>query len=215
MSNKPENAGAARSRREGQAGLSQRHELRVVIADDEALRLLSLRQQLEEMGHRVIGEATSGDEAVRLAEQLRPDLMIMDIKMPGMDGIEAAKAITALRPIPIVLVTAYSEKSLAERAVDAGIFAYLMKPVSEADLMPAIILATSRFAEFQELKQDVDDLKEALEVRKLVEQAKGILMNRRNLTEQEAFRRMQLQSQNENKKLVEIARAIITADKMI
>ncbi|MCL6648869.1 MAG: response regulator [Chloroflexi bacterium] len=195
--------------------MALRQNLRIVIADDEALRLLSLRQQLEGMGHQVVGEATTGDEAVRLARELKPDLMIMDIRMPGMDGIDAAKAITAERPIPIVLVTAYSEKSLAERAAGAGIFAYLMKPVSEADLLPAIILATSRFEEFRELRKDIDDLREALEARKLIEQAKGILMNRRNLTEQEAFRRMQQQSQNENKKLVEIARAIIMADKML
>ncbi|GIW11059.1 MAG: Fis family transcriptional regulator [Dehalococcoidia bacterium] len=203
-----------RPRREG-SSMALRQNLRIVIADDEALRLLSLRQQLEGMGHQVVGEATTGDEAVRLARELKPDLMIMDIRMPGMDGIDAAKAITAERPIPIVLVTAYSEKSLAERAAGAGIFAYLMKPVSEADLLPAIILATSRFEEFRELRKDIDDLREALEARKLIEQAKGILMNRRNLTEQEAFRRMQQQSQNENKKLVEIARAIIMADKML
>ncbi|MCS6801935.1 MAG: response regulator [Chloroflexota bacterium] len=203
-----------RQRRDASATL-QRRSLRVLIADDEALRLLSLRQQLEGMGHQVVGEATTGEEAVALARELKPDLLIMDIRMPGMDGIDAAKQITAERPVPIVLVTAYSEKSLAERAADAGIFAYLMKPVSEADLLPAIILATSRFEEFRELRKDIDDLREALEARKLIEQAKGILMNRRNLTEQEAFRRMQIQSQNENRKLVDIARAIIMADKML
>ncbi|MFN8534362.1 MAG: response regulator [Dehalococcoidia bacterium] len=203
-----------RPRRET-TGAAGRNSLRVVIADDEALRLLSLRQQLEGMGHQVVGEATTGEEAVLLARELKPDLIIMDIRMPVMDGIDAAKQITAERPVPIVLVTAYSEKSLAERAADAGIFAYLMKPVSEADLLPAIILATSRFDEFRELRTDIDDLREALEARKLIEQAKGILMNRRNLTEQEAFRRMQTQSQNENRKLVDIARAIIMADKML
>lgn len=203
-----------RQRRDGSAAV-QRRSLRVLIADDEALRLLSLRQQLEGMGHQVVGEATTGDEAVALARELKPDLLIMDIRMPGLDGIDAAKQITAERPVPIVLVTAYSEQSLAERAADAGIFAYLMKPVSEADLLPAIILATSRFEEFRELRKDIEDLREALEARKLIEQAKGILMNRRNLTEQEAFRRMQIQSQNENRKLVDIARAIIMADKML
>lgn len=189
--------------------------LRIAIADDEGIRLLSLRAQLEHMGHEVVGEATNGKVAVELAAKLKPDLMIMDIKMPELDGIDAAKAITGERPIPIVLVTSYSEKQLAERAVDAGIFAYLLKPVSEADLLPAIILATSRFAEFQLLQKGIDDLKEALEARKLVEQAKGILMERRNYSEQEAFRLMQLRSQNENKKLVEVAKAIIMADKML
>lgn len=192
-----------------------KEKLRVLIADDEGIRLLSLRAQLEHIGHEVVGEASDGQAAVDLALKLKPDLIIMDIKMPKMDGIEAAKSITGERPVPILLVTSYSEKQLAERAVDAGIFAYLMKPVSEADLVPAIILATSRFAEFQLLKKGIDDLKEALEARKLVEQAKGILMERRNYTEQEAFRLMQLRSQHENKKLVEIARAIILADKLL
>jgi len=189
--------------------------LRIVIADDESTRNISLKAQLQKLGHEVVGEATSGHEAVELTKKLQPDLVIMDIKMPDLDGIEAARLITADRPVPIIMVTAYSEKSLAERAVSAGVFAYLMKPVTEEDLLPAILLATSRYNEFQVLRKEVDDLKEALETRKLVEQAKGILMERRQLTEAEAFRRMQRQSQTENKKLVEIARAIITANKML
>ncbi len=189
--------------------------LRVLIADDEAIRLLSLKAQLRSLDMETVGEASNGREAVELARELRPDIVILDIKMPELDGIEAAKAITAERPVPIVLLTAYGERELAERAMEAGIFAYLIKPVSEADLLPAIMLATSRFAEFQLLRREIDDLKEALETRKIVEQAKGILMQRRRLSEADAFRLMQKQSQNENKKLVEIARAIITADKML
>lgn len=189
--------------------------LRVLIADDESLRVMSLRGQLETLGHKVIAEAANGKEAVRLAEELRPDLAILDIKMPEMDGIEAARQITAARPIPIILLTAYSERELAERAASANVSAYLMKPVSEHDLLPAIALAVSRFKEFQALHQEVDDLREALETRKLIERAKGILMRRLNLTEEEAFRRMQRRSQNENKKLAEIAQAIITADGML
>jgi AmiR/NasT family two-component response regulator len=189
--------------------------LRILIADDESLRVMSLKGQLETLGHKVVAEASNGKEAVRLAEELRPDLAILDIKMPEMDGIEAARQITAARPIPIILLTAYSERELAERAASANVSAYLMKPVSEQDLLPAIALAVSRFKEFQALHQEVDDLREALETRKLVERAKGILMRRLNLTEEEAFRRMQRRSQNENKKLAEIAQAIITADGML
>lgn len=189
--------------------------LRVLLADDESLRVMSLKGQLETMGHKVIAEAANGKEAVNLARELKPDLAILDIKMPEMDGIEAARTITQERPIPIILLTAFSEKELAERAAEANVAAYLMKPVSEHDLLPAIALAVSRFKEFQALHREVDDLRDALETRKLVERAKGILMRRLNLTEEEAFRRMQRRSQNENKKLGEIANAIITADGML
>jgi AmiR/NasT family two-component response regulator len=189
--------------------------LRVLVADDESLRVMSLKGQLESIGHRVIAEAANGKEAVTLARELRPDLAILDIKMPEMDGIEAAQTITQEHPIPIILLTAFSEKELAERAANANVAAYLMKPVSEQDLLPAIALAVSRFKEFQSLHHEVDDLRDALETRKLVERAKGILMRRLNLTEEEAFRRMQRRSQNENKKLGEIAEAIITADGML
>lgn len=189
--------------------------LRILIADDESLRVMSLKGQLESIGHKVVAEAANGKEAMGLARELKPDLAILDIKMPEMDGIEAAKAITQERPIPIILLTAFSEKELAERAAEANVSAYLMKPVSENDLLPAIALAVSRFKEFQALHREVDDLREALETRKLVERAKGILMRRLNLTEEEAFRRMQRRSQNENKKLGEIANAIITADGML
>ncbi len=189
--------------------------VRVVIADDESIRLLSLKTQLESLGLQVIGEAADGKQAVDLVMKLKPDMAILDIKMPEMDGLEAAKLIASQYPIPIILLTAYSERTLAERAIEAGVFAYLMKPVSEEDLLPTILLARSRFQEFQDLRKGMSDLKEALETRKLVERAKGILMERRNLSEAEAFRRMQIQSQNENKKLAEIAQAIIMADRML
>jgi response regulator NasT len=189
--------------------------LRILIADDESLRVMSLKGQLESLGHKVIGEAANGKEAVRLADELKPDLAILDIKMPEMDGIEAAQTITHTRPIPIILLTAYSEQELAERAASANVAAYMMKPVSEHDLLPAIALAVSRYNEFQALHREVDDLRDALETRKLVERAKGILMRRLNLTEEEAFRRLQRKSQNENKKLGEIAQAIITAEGML
>lgn len=189
--------------------------LRILIADDESIRVLSLRVQLQNLGYQVVGEASNGREAVELARRLMPDLIIMDIKMPVMDGIEAAEIITREHPVPIILLTAYSEAELARRAAETNISAYLMKPVSEDDLLPAITLAMTRFRQFQALRQEVESLREALEARKLVERAKGILMRRLNLTEEEAFRRMQRRSQDLNKKLSEVAEAIILADKML
>lgn len=189
--------------------------LRVLIADDESIRLLSLRAQLTALGHQVVAEATTGVEAVALARQTQPDLAILDIKMPVMDGIEAAEQITQIRPIPIILLTAYSESQLVERAARANISAYLMKPVAEEDLLPAITLALARFREFQALRREVADLREALEARKVIERAKGILMRRLNLTEEEAFRRLQRRSQDTNRKLAEVAQAIVLADQML
>jgi response regulator NasT len=188
--------------------------LRVLIADDESIRLLSLGSQLAALGHQVVAEATRGDVAVELAAQHKPDLAIMDIKMPVMDGIEAAERITQVRPIPIILLTAYSEAQLVERAARANISAYLMKPVAEDDLLPAITLALTRFREFESLRQEVADLREALEARKVVEKAKGILMRRLDLSEEDAFKRLQKQSQDTNRRLSEVAEAIVMADRM-
>ena len=188
--------------------------LRVLIADDESIRLLSLGEQLAGLGHQVVAEATRGDEAVQLAEQHQPDLAILDIKMPVMDGIEAAERITAARPIPIILLTAYSDAQLVERATRANISAYLMKPVAEDDLHPAIALALARFREFESLRREVADLRDALEARKVVEKAKGILMRRLDLSEEDAFKRLQRQSQDTNRRLAEVAEAIVLADRM-
>lgn len=188
--------------------------LRILIADDESIRLMSLGSQLTALGHRVVAEATRGDEAVQLAAERKPDLAILDIKMPVMDGIEAAERITQARPIPIILLTAYSEAQLVERAARANISAYLMKPVAEDDLLPAITLALTRFKEFESLRREVADLREALEARKVVEKAKGILMRRLDLSEAEAFKRLQKQSQDTNRKLTEVAEAIVMADRM-
>jgi AmiR/NasT family two-component response regulator len=189
--------------------------LRVLIAEDEKIIAMGLRAQLKALGHEVVAEAADGRQAVALARELKPDLAVLDIKMPEIDGIEAAQAITAERPIPIVLLTAYKEEQLAQRAAQAGIYAYLVKPVSKDDLLPAILLARARFEEFQQLKKEIGDLREALEARKLIERAKGILMERRNLSEAEAFRRLQMMSQNENVKLADIARSIIAAEKVL
>jgi response regulator NasT len=189
--------------------------LRILIADDESIRLLSLRAQLAALGHRVVAEASTGEEAVALAVSTQPDLAILDIKMPLVDGIEAAERITQARPIPIILLTAYSEAQLVERAAQANISAYLMKPVSEEDLLPALTLALTRFKQFQALRREVVDLREALEARKVIEKAKGILMRRLDLTEEEAFRRLQRQSQEGNRKLAQVAEAIVLADQML
>jgi AmiR/NasT family two-component response regulator len=189
--------------------------LRILIADDESIRLLSLRAQLAALGHRVVAEASTGEEAVALAVSTQPDLAILDIKMPLVDGIEAAERITQARPIPIILLTAYSEAQLVERAAQANISAYLMKPVSEEDLLPALTLALTRFKQFLALHREVVDLREALEARKVIEKAKGILMRRLDLTEEEAFRRLQRQSQESNRKLAQVAEAIVLADQML
>lgn len=189
--------------------------LRILIGDDESIRLMSLRKQLQTLGHQVVAEASNGAEAVALAAATRPDLAILDIKMPGEDGIEAAQEITRGRPIPIILLTAYNETELVERAAQANISAYLMKPVAEEDLLPAITLALIRFRQFEALRREVSDLREALEARKVIERAKGILMRRLNLSEEEAFRRLQRQSQDGNRRLAQVAEAIIMADQML
>ncbi|HLN12529.1 MAG TPA: response regulator [bacterium] len=184
---------------------------RILIADDEAIRLMTLKRQLAALGMDVVAEATTGREAVARARDTAPDLAILDIKMAELDGIEAARAITRERPIPIILLTAYSDQGLIERAAAAGVFAYLVKPVGEEDLLPAILTARTRFREFHALRGEVASLGDALEARKVIERAKGMLMDRFRLSEAEAFRRMQIQSQRENKRLVEIARALLAA----
>ena len=189
--------------------------LRILIADDESIRMMSLRKQLAALGHCVVAEASNGEEAVALAAATQPDLAILDIKMPVTDGIEAAQQITRARPIPIILLTAYNEAELVERAAQANISAYLMKPVAEEDLLPAITLALIRFRQFEALRREVSDLREALEARKIIERAKGILVRRLDLTEEEAFRRLQKQSQDSNRKLAEVAEAIVMADRLL
>jgi two-component system, response regulator PdtaR len=186
--------------------------LRIVIADDEPIIRLDLRRTLENMGHVVIGEASDGAQAVEITRELKPDVGILDIKMPNMDGIDAAKVISTEGIAPVLLLTAYSQKDLVERAKDAGVFAYLVKPFKEADLMPAIEIAIARFEEFMDLEKEVTSLEEKLETRKAVDRAKGILMDMYGLKEQDAFRRIQVQSMNTRKSMREIAEAIIIAN---
>lgn len=186
--------------------------LRIIIADDEPIIRLDLRRTLENMGHVVIGEAGDGAQAVEITRELKPDIAIMDIKMPEMDGIDAAKVVSTEGIAPVLLLTAYSQRDLVERARDAGVFAYLVKPFKEADLMPAIEIAIARYEEFMEIEKEVNELEGKLETRKAVDRAKGILMDQYGLKEQDAFRRIQVQSMNTRKSMREIAEAIIIAN---
>lgn len=186
-------------------------QIRVVIADDESIIRLDLKTLLEDMGHLVIGEAADGQKALELTRTLKPDVVIMDIKMPVMDGLDAAKIISEEKIAPVVLLTAYSQKDLIERAKEAGVFAYLVKPFQESDLMPAIEIAVSRYLEMQDLETSKTDLEQKLETRKIVDRAKGILMDKMKMSEADAFRRIQQQSMNQRRSMKEIAEAIIIA----
>ena len=183
--------------------------VRVIVADDESIICMDLREMLGNLGYLVVGEAGDGQSVVNLARELRPDVVLMDIKMPGMDGIEASRTLTEERIAPVVLLTAFSQRDLVERAKEAGVVGYLVKPVQEADLTPAIEIALARFVEFRELEHEVDSLQDQLETRKLVDRAKGILMDTQGLTEAAAFRRIQKMSMNTRKSMKEIAQAII------
>ncbi|MBI2843353.1 MAG: response regulator [Armatimonadetes bacterium] len=186
-------------------------QLRIVIADDESIIRLDLKKMLEEMGHNVVGEAGDGQKALELTRALKPDLAILDIKMPVMDGLDAAKVIDEEKIAPVMLLTAFGQRDLIDRAKDAGVFAYLVKPFKESDLMPAIEVALARYLEMQDLEAQVGDLQNKLETRKVVDRAKGILMDKHGLNEAEAFRRIQQQSMNTRKSMREIAEAIVIA----
>lgn len=189
-------------------------QIKAVIADDESIIRLDLKTLLEEMGHIVVGEAADGQRALELARSMKPDVVIMDIKMPVMDGLDAAKIISEEKLAPVVLLTAYSQKDLVERAKEAGVYAYLVKPFQESDLLPAIEIAISRYLGQQDLQAALGDLEEKLETRKLVDRAKGILMDRYQMNEAEAFRRIQQQSMNQRRTMKEIAEAIIIANEI-
>lgn len=161
--------------------------MRIIIADDEAVIRIGLRAMLVDAGHQVVGTATDGREALELAASARPDLMILDIKMPDIDGLEAAQRIMRTRPIPIVMLTAFSQRDLVERAKAAAVFGYLVKPVNEESLGLTLDLAVARFKEWKLLHQQVQDLRKSLEARDCIEQAKRLLMERDGLSEREAF----------------------------
>ena len=184
---------------------------RVIIADDESIIRADLKEMLTNLNYLVVGEVGDGQSAVNLSRELRPDVVLMDIKMPNMDGIDAAKILTEEQIAPVVLLTAYGQKELVDRAKEAGVVGYLVKPFRETDLLPAIEVALSRFSEFKTVRQEVDDLQNALETRKLVERAKGILMDTQKIDEGEAFRKIQKMSMNTRKPMKEVAEAIILA----
>lgn len=185
--------------------------MRILIADDDPIIRLDLRQMLENLGYEIVGEAGDGVEAVEMAEATKPDMCILDVKMPHQDGIDAAAKIADGGIAPVILLTAYSDKELVERAKEAGVFGYLVKPFKPSDLPPAIEVARSRYDANLQLSQEVLSLEDRLETRKLLDRAKGILMTSQNITEAEAYRRIQTQSMSARKSMKEVAEAIILA----
>jgi two-component system, response regulator PdtaR len=183
--------------------------VRILVAEDETIIRLDLREILERAGFEVCAEARDGEEAVELALSAEPDLAILDVKMPRLDGIDAARRILAERPIPIVILTAYGQDELVSRAVEAGVFGYLVKPFRETDLLPAIHAARARHAELQALREEAESLSEALATRKIVERAKGLLMAREGLSEEDAFARLRRASQVSGRPMRVVAEALI------
>ncbi len=182
---------------------------RVIIAEDEALIRLDLAEMLAEEGFEVVGQAVDGEQAVQMATELRPDLVILDVKMPKKDGIEAAGEIVAEQIAPVVILTAFSQRDLIERARDAGAMAYLVKPFSKADLLPAIELAVARYAETAALRLEVTDISQRLEARKIIDRAKGLLMTHQKMTEPEAFRWIQRTAMDRRTSMQAVAGAVL------
>ena len=187
--------------------------LKIVVAEDEYLILMGIKSNLESLGHEVIGEATNGHELIKIALEKKPDLIIADINLPVINGLEALKKINEKLFIPSIIVSGYDDEKLINEAKEIGVLGYLIKPVDESDLKASIEIAVSRFEDFKKLKEELDETKEALESRKIIERAKGIVMERLQLKEDEAMRFLQKKSRNSNKKLVEVANEIIEADK--
>lgn len=186
--------------------------LRVVLAEDETIIRMDLREQLESLGYQVIADVADGETAVKVSRESRPDVVVMDIKMPGMDGISAARKLTSETVCPVVLITAFSDAELIGKANEAGVMAYVMKPIRQGDLSPAIELSVSRFSEYRLLADEVNDLSQRLETRKLLERAKGILMDSHKLSETEAFQRIQKISMDRRKSMKDVAEAILLAE---
>ena len=182
---------------------------RVLVAEDEVLIRLDLKEMLEEEGFTVVGEAGDGETAVAMAEQLRPDLVILDVKMPGLDGLAAAARIGEARLAPVVMLTAFSQRELVERARDAGAMAYLVKPFQKKDLLPAIEMAVSRYAQIAGLEREVSDLSDRLAARKLLDRAKALLQAEHGMTEAEAFRYGQQTAMNRRTTMAAVADAVI------
>jgi response regulator NasT len=182
---------------------------RIIIAEDDTITRMDLREELQRQGYLVVGDVGDGESAVNLTRELRPDLVVMDIRMPQLDGIAAAEILTREKLAPVVLLTAFSDQELIERAREAGVVHYVTKPWRQSDLKPAVEVALARFREFRTLETKVRDLEDHLATRKVVEQAKGLLMQKQGLTEQEAFRRIQKLSMNNRKSMREVAEAIL------
>ena len=185
---------------------------RVVVAEDEAIIRLDLREMLEEEGYEVVGETARGDDAVALVRQLQPDLVILDIKMPGLDGLAAARQIAGERLAPVLILTAFSQRDLVEQARDAGALAYLVKPFQKSDLIPANEVALGRSAELAALERDVRELQARLEGRKLLDRAKGRLMDEHGMREQDAWRYLQRKAMSSRVKVDEIARRVVDGE---
>ncbi len=186
--------------------------LRIAVADDEPDMRDYFQKVLPRLGHKVVAVAADGNELLEKCRANSPDLVITDIKMPDMDGIDAAAQLYRERPVPVILVSAYSDPQLIERAEADHVLGYLVKPIKQADLVPAIALAMRRFEQFETLHREAADLRQALEDRKIIERAKGILMKRSQLDEQESFRRMQKLASEKSRKLVDIAQMILIAE---
>ena len=189
--------------------------VRVLICEDEGLTALRLQASVTKLGYEVAGEARDGEEAVAEAARLKPDAILMDIRMPKLDGIAATERIMEARPTAIVMITAYNERELVDAALRAGASGYLVKPVSDEQIEPALKVALARFAELTDLRDEVTDLKEALEARKLVERAKGIFMRRFQLAEDEAYQRLQKMSRDRRQPLKETAQQVIAAVELL
>ncbi len=187
---------------------------RVVIADDESIIRMDLREMLTNLGYLVVAETGDGVSAVNVARELKPDLVIMDIKMPDLDGIQAAKILTEERIAPVLLLTAFSQQELIEGAKEAGVVGYIVKPFRESELVPAIEVALARFREFKAIEKELTDTRNILETRKIVERAKGVLMDTQGLKEAEAFRKIQKLSMNTRKSMREVAEAILLANQV-
>jgi AmiR/NasT family two-component response regulator len=183
---------------------------RVVIAEDEAIIRLDLKETLEEEGYEVVGETGRGDEAVQLVNDLNPDIAILDIKMPGMDGLEAARAITGDRKAAVLILTAFSQRDLIEQARDAGALAYLVKPFQKSELLPAVEVALGRFREMQALGDEVQGLQEQLETRRIVDRAKGILMDKHGMGEGDSFAFIQKTAMNERRTMRSVAEDVVS-----
>ena len=188
--------------------------LRVIVAEDETIIRMDLVERLQASGYQVVGEAGDGESAVQMARELRPDIVIMDIRMPETDGIEAARRLTTERVAPVVLVTSYSDKHLIDQAGEAGAIGYVLKPLQDNELESAIEIAMSRHREFQAISDEAEDLRDQLEARKAVERAKGLLMVRLGLEEPEAFKRIQKLSMDRRKPMREVAEAIILSEEI-